>query len=143
MCLHRDKRETILPTGLPHGGPLTWRDIDGRCIGRLPICRRRTSDVRIETQIQPQPVKMGNEIVTVHITARASQPVAGAHVQIEADMNHPGMAPVFADAQERATGTYVAQLNLNMPGDWVVIEQVHLTNGKQIERQVDVRGVSR
>ena len=84
---------------------------------------------------------MGSEKVTVHLTEGQDEQVAAAQVRIEADMNHPGMAPVFADAQEQRPGIYVAQIGLNMPGDWVLIESVRFANGRQIERQTDLKGV--
>ena len=62
-------------------------------------------------------------------------------VQVEGDMNHPGMAPVFADALEIEPGEYRAQLNFSMGGDWVVLFHINLSDGRKVERQMDVRGV--
>lgn len=101
----------------------------------------KSSGLRILTQVEPQPPRAGNEKVSVHITKSRGEQVTGARVKIEADMNHPGMAPVFADAQEQRPGIYVAQIDLNMPGDWVLLEHVRLADGKQIEHQTDLRGV--
>jgi hypothetical protein len=60
---------------------------------------------------------------------------------LEADMVHPGMAPVFADARETGSGNYEGTVNLNMPGDWVVLVHGKLADGKKLERQIDVKGV--
>jgi YtkA-like len=70
-----------------------------------------------------------------------SKPVAGAHIKLEGDMSHPGMAPVFAEAAEAEPGSYVAHLRLTMAGDWVILVQGTLANGRRIDRQVDVKGV--
>jgi hypothetical protein len=108
-------------------------------------CRRggdAGQGMRIETRIAPQPVRVGTATVTVSgIADGLGEPLAGVHVQIEGDMNHPGMAPVFADAPEVTPGVYQAKIDLNMPGDWVVLTHIRLADGRRIERQVDVRGV--
>jgi len=56
-------------------------------------------------------------------------------------MSHPGMSPVFAQANEIAPGNYSAPINFNMGGDWVVLLHIKLADGRKIERQVDVKGV--
>jgi hypothetical protein len=107
--------------------------------------RGSTSDssLPIQTKIGPQPVRVGGSTVTLTgVTDGLGEPLAGVHIQIEGDMAHPGMAPVFAEARETAPGVYVAQINFNMPGDWVLLEHIRLANGRKIERQVDVRGVA-
>jgi hypothetical protein len=97
----------------------------------------------VRTQIAPQPARVGKATVIVTGIADAlGEPLAGVHVQIEGDMAHPGMAPVFSDAKEIAPGIYRAQLDFNMPGDWIVLTHIRLANGHTIERQTDVRGVT-
>jgi hypothetical protein len=96
----------------------------------------------VRTEIAPQPVRVGEATVTVSgIVDGLGEPLAGVAVQIEADMAHPGMAPVFSAAKEIAPGIYRAQLDFNMPGDWVVLTHIRLASGHTIERQTDVRGV--
>jgi hypothetical protein len=97
----------------------------------------------IRTQIAPQPVRVGEETVTITgIVDGLGEPLAGVHIQVEGDMAHPGMPPVFSDAKETAPGTYQAELDFNMPGDWVVLEHIRLADGTRIERQTDLRGVT-
>jgi hypothetical protein len=96
----------------------------------------------IRTQIAPQPIRVGEESITITgIVDGLGEPLTGVHIQVEGDMAHPGMAPVFSDARETSPGTYQAQLDFNMPGDWVLLEHIRLANGTRIERQLDVRGV--
>ncbi|HUB52341.1 MAG TPA: FixH family protein [Terracidiphilus sp.] len=107
-------------------------------------CRKQgaaTGDVSVDASITPQPVHTGSEVVAFRLANSAHQPVAGARVQVEGDMSHPGMAPVFADAQEISPGTYKASLNFTMGGDWVVIFHITLSDGRKVERQMDVKGV--
>ena len=109
-------------------------------------CHRRDAageGMSISTQISPQPVRVGAATVTVTgVTDGLGEPLAGVHIQVEGDMAHPGMAPVFGDATETAPGVYTARLNFTMPGDWVVLLHIRLADGSKIERQIDVRGVA-
>ena len=65
----------------------------------------------------------------------------GAHIAMEADMTHAGMAPVFGEAKETGPGRYQAPLTFEMAGDWVILLHVTLSDGEKLERQFDVRGV--
>ena len=60
----------------------------------------------------------------------------------EADMSHPGMIPVFGEAQEFAPGQYQGSLEFAMAGDWVVLIHVTLPDGRTVEREVSVPGVT-
>ena len=60
----------------------------------------------------------------------------------EADMSHPGMTPVFGEAQEVAPGQYQGSLEFAMAGDWVVLIHVTLPDGRTLGREVSVLGVT-
>lgn len=110
----------------------------------LTGCHKASADtgVTIACTVVPQPARAGSEtVVTVRLADRTAKPVSGAHISIEGDMSHPGMAPVFAQARETDPGSYVAHLQLTMAGDWVILVQGTLANGRKIDRQVDVKGV--
>jgi hypothetical protein len=107
-------------------------------------CRGTANDeagISIDASIAPQPVRVGTETVLIKLTDESHQSVTGARIRVEGDMSHPGMAPVFADAVEVSPGSYQAQLNFNMGGDWVVLLHMTLSDGRKIERQMDVKGV--
>jgi hypothetical protein len=97
--------------------------------------------ISIKTSITPRPVRSGTETISIQLTSASQQPIAGAHVQVEGDMDHPGMAPVFADAVESSPGNYKAPLNFTMGGDWVVLFHITLSDGRKVEQQMDVKGV--
>jgi hypothetical protein len=97
--------------------------------------------VEIEHEISPQPARVGPVTVTLKLADSAGRTVTGAHIAVEADMSHPGMSPLFADATEKEPGRYEAHLEFQMAGDWVVLLHVTLPGGKKLERQIDVRGV--
>ena len=100
-----------------------------------------TKDVSVHFAIAPLPVREGPSTVTIQLTNSTGMAIPHARINVEGDMSHPGMAPVFAEASELAPGDYQAHLDFNMPGDWVVLLHIRLANGKKIERQMDVRGV--
>jgi hypothetical protein len=108
-------------------------------------CRRGSADdgMPIRAHIVPQPPRVGMATVTITGVADGlGEPLAGVHIQVEGDMAHPGMAPIFADAQESAPGVYTAPLNFTMPGDWVILLHIRLADGRKIERQINVPGVT-
>ncbi len=100
-----------------------------------------SSPVVINSEISPQPVRVGMVTVTLKISDTTAKPVSGAHIQLEGDMSHPGMAPVTGDAKEIEAGRYQGVLQLNMAGDWVVLAHVILANGQKFEPQINVNGV--
>jgi hypothetical protein len=99
------------------------------------------SAVAIEYGISPQPVRVGPATLNVKLRDAAGNPVPGARVNLEADMSHPGMAPILGVAREGAPGRYQGSLELAMPGDWVMLIHVTLPDGRRLERQVSVPGV--
>lgn len=93
-----------------------------------------------DEQITPQPPQTGPIAVNFKL-ADASGPLTGAHITLEGDMTHAGMAPVFGDAHEVSPGQYQGQVTLSMGGDWVVLMHITLPDGKKVEEQIAVQGV--
>jgi hypothetical protein len=56
-------------------------------------------------------------------------------------MTHAGMAPVQADASERAPGVYDLTFAFTMQGDWVLLVSAVLKDGTRVEQRIDVAGV--
>ena len=109
----------------------------------LQACGRQSassSDVLTEN-FTPNPVRVGTEKIQMTLKDSSSRPVSGARISLEADMAHPGMAPVFADATETSPGHYEGDVNITMPGDWVVLVHGKLADGRKIERQIEMNGV--
>jgi YtkA-like len=98
------------------------------------------SDLDFSSTLEPAAATVGPATLTVRLrdTGRA---VTGAAVRLEAHMSHPGMAPVLADATERTPGVYELSFHFTMPGDWVLLVSASLSNGRRVERRVDVPGV--
>jgi YtkA-like protein len=107
-------------------------------------CHRRTETqpaVTIEHEITPQPARVGPAIITLKVADSAREKVKGAHITVEGDMSHAGMAPVFAEAKESSPGQYQAPLSFSMGGDWVVLVHITLASGQKAEQQFEVKGV--
>jgi len=100
-----------------------------------------SAPVVINSEVSPQPVHVGPVTITLKISDFSSKPVSGAHVQLEGDMSHAGMAPVMAETKEIEAGRYQGFLQLNMAGDWVVLAHVILADGRKLEPQINLSGV--
>jgi len=85
---------------------------------------------------------VGQTTITLRLTNISGQPVSGARIKLEANMSHPGMAPVFADATELDEGRYRSTLELSMAGDWIVVAHVTLSDGRRSDQQFEINGVA-
>lgn len=114
----------------------------------LPICAcrqesetGRVEDVNLEFVLQPDPPKVGTAIAVITLLDKDGRPVLGAKAKLEGNMNHAGMKPVFADATELDPGRYEAKLDFTMGGDWFILINITLRDGRKMNRKVDVKGV--
>lgn len=103
---------------------------------------RSTATIIVHHQITPQPVRVGPAVIAIQLTNTAAKPLSHAAITVEADMSHPGMAPIFNEAKEISPGSYQASVDFNMRGDWVVLLHIKLANGETTEQSIDVGGVS-
>lgn len=106
-----------------------------------PAPTAAASAIIMNSELFPQPVRVGPITVNLKLSDAAAKPVSGARITLEADMSHPGMEPVFGEAKEIESGRYQGALQLNMSGDWVVLAHVILADGNKLERQINVPGV--
>lgn len=98
--------------------------------------------LHLDWRIAPDPPRAGPIRVFFGLTdAATGHPLSGARLEIEGDMSHPGMQPVRATAREVAPGRYEAPLELAMAGDWVLLVDAELADGRRLHRQVDLPGV--
>jgi hypothetical protein len=111
----------------------------------LSGCRRQVaqvSDLTITHEVSPQPPRVGPTTITLKLTDAAGKPVSGARITLEGNMSHAGMAPVVAEAKEAGQGSYRANVELSMAGDWVMIAHVTLTDGRKLDHQFALNGVA-
>lgn len=98
-------------------------------------------DVSVDLAIEPQPPQIGMATITVALADAGGQTIENAEVELEGNMSHAGMVPVFAQALEIAPGRYQAEMEFTMGGDWFILVRAKLPDGRSMERQVDVPGV--
>ena len=98
-------------------------------------------DVVVTWHISPDPPEMGEATVTVTLADTTGRPIEGADVSLEGVMTHPGMAPSMAEARETAPGRYDAPLQLTMAGDWILLLEASLPDGRHLSRQKDLPAV--
>lgn len=109
-----------------------------------PGCRRvdeSASNVQVDLSFDPAPPQIGTSKVTLRITDDSGEPITGATIKLEGNMNHAGMKPSFADLTERTPGHYIGSLDFTMGGDWFVVVTCKTSDGQRIERKFDVPGV--
>ena len=98
-------------------------------------------DVKVDFNLEPKPWKEGDGTATVQLTDKDGKPIKGATVKLEGNMNHAGMVPVLRDAKEVAPGKYQTPFKLTMGGDWFVLINATLPDGRKVKRKVDLPGV--
>jgi hypothetical protein len=98
-------------------------------------------DLAVSLLIEPEPPQIGPAVVTVTLSDASGQPITGAEVELEGNMSHAGMVPVFAPAPETVPGHYRADLEFTMGGDWFILVRAELPDGRSMERKIDVPGV--
>ena len=99
-------------------------------------------DVLITHEFAPEPPTVGPFKLTIRVTDSNHQPISGAHITVEANMSHAGMAPVDAFAGEVERGVYRVPMDLTMSGDWVLLADIILPDGRRVQHQIDVKGVA-
>ena len=99
------------------------------------------ADIKADLTLRPNPPEVGQVQAVVTLRDKEGQPIRGATVKLEGNMNHAGMTPSFADAHETKPGQYEATLEFTMGGDWFILITANLADGRKVTRKVDVRGV--
>ncbi len=101
-----------------------------------------TQGLSAKLTFDPQP-HIGTVECTVALTNADGTPAQCTEVELEGNMNHAGMVPVFAAAEARGEGTFVAELEFTMGGDWLIFVRGKSPEGKAFEIVKDVTGVRR
>jgi hypothetical protein len=97
-------------------------------------------DVDVDLAFDPPPC-VGETVCTVTLTGSNGAPLEGATIEVEGNMNHAGMVPVFADLRGGAPGAYASDFEFTMGGDWFVVVRGELADGRRVERIFDVPAV--
>jgi hypothetical protein len=111
----------------------------------LPGCRPQspTPDIHAHASVQfdPDPPAVGQTRLTVDLTDDAGQPVRVGQLQVEGNMNHAGMRPVFTRLEETDPGRYTGSIEFTMGGDWFLILSAEVADKGSLQVKVDVPAV--
>jgi len=119
------------------GALLLAVSLTAACMGHAATA----SSVDVTWMLAPARPVVGPATLTITLRRPSDGPVTGAAVTLEGHMSHPGMAPVLADATERAPGVYEAPFAFTMQGDWVLLVSALLKDKTRVERRIDVANV--
>ena len=99
------------------------------------------SDLTVTHEVSPQPPRVGPLTIALRVADGSGKPAAGIRINLEGNMSHAGMAPVFAAATETEAGRYLSTMQLSMAGDWYFLVHMTLPDGRKLERQFEIKGV--
>jgi YtkA-like protein len=114
------------------------------CLALAQACKHKNdsvSELTLAHDIAPEPPRVGPVTITLRATDASQKPVTGARIALEANMTHPGMAPVFAGVKETVPGTYISAMELSMAGDWLVVAHMTLPDGRKVDQEFEIKGV--
>ena len=113
------------------------------CLALAQACRHKSEppELTVTHEVSPQPPRVGPLTITLKVADSFGKPATGVRVKLEGNMSHPGMTPVFANANETGPGRYSATTELSMAGDWYFVVHMILPDGRTVEREFEIKGV--
>lgn len=142
--MHGSARHAATTRCERHSGWLSSRATLWFGVALLAACAKPAGvapAVQIECQVSPTPPVVGMAQVDVSLADPNGAPIAGARVSVEGNMNHAGMTPSIGNAKEIELGRYRAEIELTMGGDWFLLLEATLADGREVERNVPLPGV--
>jgi len=100
----------------------------------------REGELGVSLASHSTPLAVGATTFTLELTADGL-PLQNAVVEVEGNMSHAGMVPVYATATELEDGRYEVDLELTMGGDWFLLVDATLPDGRSLQGVQDVPGV--
>ena len=114
------------------------------CLALAQACRHQNDSVpelTLTHEVSPQPPRAGPLTITLRLADASGKPATGVRINLEGNMSHAGMTPVFAGAKETEPGRYSSTMELSMAGDWYFLVHMTLPDGRKLERQFEIKGV--
>jgi len=99
-----------------------------------------TVDADVSVAFEPAP-HVGATTVRVRLASLDGEPITGVDVELEGNMNHGGMVPVFTSPKEVEPGLYEGPFEFTMGGDWFVVVRAELEGDRAIEHLVEFPAV--
>lgn len=107
-------------------------------------CRPKATDtaaVQAAVEFTPAPPVAGANTVKLTLADAAGHPLRLGQIEVEGNMNHAGMQPVFARLEETGPGRYEGRIEFTMGGDWFLLVSGQTPDGRRFEKKIDVAGV--
>jgi len=101
------------------------------------------AEINTEVSFSPSPPQVGKAEIVLTAKDASGRPVNVNALQVEGNMNHAGMKPVFAELMSKGTGRYEGTMEFTMGGDWFLIVTGKLDDGRPVNETIDVPGVQR
>lgn len=98
-------------------------------------------DVQAAVEFMPDPPAVGGTALVIILTDAAGQPVRLGHLEVEGNMNHAGMKPVFTRLEETEPGRYAGTIRFSMGGDWFLLLSGQFPGEGRLNKKIDVPGV--
>lgn len=110
--------------------------------GCQPPPDQSSPEILLVWAVTPDPPVAGPATLSLTLSENpAGTPVEGAEVRLEGNMSHPGMKPVLGTAREVTPGQYEAPFEFTMGGDWFILVNATLRDGRTLQRRLDLEGV--
>jgi hypothetical protein len=107
-------------------------------------CRPRTAvqtEAQVALEFSSHPPAIGSNSLQIILKDAAGQPLRLGRLEVEGNMNHAGMKPVFTHLQEIDPGRYAGSIEFTMGGDWFLLLSGMSSGGEKFSKQVNVPGV--
>jgi hypothetical protein len=87
------------------------------------------AEIRVAWVSEPTPPALAPTLFRITLTDAQGVPVEVPTIALEANMAHPGMVPVLAEATSVGNGQYEARLTPTMAGSWIMFLKIPLPSG--------------
>lgn len=101
------------------------------------------TDVSCDIRVDPDPARVGPIEIELRLLGPDGAPLSGASIEVEGNMSHAGMVPVFSTPVEGEPGVYDGAMELTMGGDWFLSIEAQLADGRRFAHVHDLPGVLR
>ncbi|MBK7641518.1 MAG: FixH family protein [Planctomycetes bacterium] len=100
-----------------------------------------SAKVQCSLQLSPSPAHVGPALAELTLS-EDGRPLEQASLTVQGNMNHAGMVPSQARVTELGAGHYKAEFEFTMGGDWILIVDGKLADGRSFERTLPMPGVA-
>lgn len=110
-------------------------------LGCRPSASDKGANLQATVSFTPNPPQVGRVTVKIELVDAVGQAVRLEWLEVEGNMNHAGMRPVFTTLEETGPGQFEGRIDFTMGGDWFLILSGETADGEAIRLKVDVPGV--